>query len=41
MKETAELNGVIVVNKPMDYTSFDVIAVMRGLLGQRKIGQIR
>lgn len=38
MKETAELNGVIVVNKPMDYTSFDVIAVMRGLLGQRKIG---
>lgn len=38
MKESAELNGVIVVNKPMDYTSFDVIAVMRGLLGQRKIG---
>lgn len=38
MKENAELNGVIVVNKPMDYTSFDVIAVMRGLLGQRKIG---
>lgn len=38
MKTKAELNGVIVVNKPMDYTSFDVIAVMRGLLGQRKIG---
>ena len=38
MKENHELNGVIVVNKPMDYTSFDVIAVMRGLLGQRKIG---
>lgn len=38
MKESAELNGVIVVNKPMDYTSFDVIAVMRGLLRQRKIG---
>lgn len=38
MRENHELNGVIVVNKPMDYTSFDVIAVMRGLLGQRKIG---
>lgn len=38
MKASDELNGVIVVNKPMDYTSFDVIAVMRGLLGQRKIG---
>lgn len=38
MKTNPELNGVIVVNKPMEYTSFDVIAVMRGLLGQRKIG---
>lgn len=38
MKASGELNGVIAVNKPMDYTSFDVIAVMRGLLGQRKIG---
>lgn len=38
MKDNLELNGVIVVNKPMDYTSFDVIAIMRGLLKQRKIG---
>ena len=32
------MNGVIVVNKPAGYTSFDVVAVMRRLSGQRKIG---
>ncbi len=32
------MDGVIVVNKPQDFTSFDVVAVMRRLCGQRKIG---
>ena len=32
------MNGVIVVNKPQEFTSFDVVAVMRRLCGQRKIG---
>ena len=32
------MNGIIAVNKPQDFTSFDVVAVMRKLCGQRKIG---
>ena len=32
------MNGIIVVNKPQDFTSFDVVAVMRRLCRQRKIG---
>ena len=32
------MNGVIVINKPQQFTSFDVVAVMRRLCGQRKIG---
>lgn len=32
------MDGVIVVNKPQDFTSFDVVAIMRRLCGQRKIG---
>lgn len=32
------MDGVIVVNKPQNFTSFDVIAVMRRLCGQKKIG---
>lgn len=32
------MDGIIVVNKPQDFTSFDVVAVMRRLCGQRKIG---
>lgn len=32
------MNGVIVIDKPSDFTSFDVVAVMRRLSGQRKIG---
>ena len=32
------MNGVIVVDKPRDFTSFDVVAVMRRLCGERKIG---
>lgn len=32
------MNGVLVVNKPEEFTSFDVVAVVRKLSGQRKIG---
>lgn len=32
------MNGVIVVNKPEGFTSFDVVAVMRKICGERKIG---
>lgn len=32
------MDGVIAVNKPQNFTSFDVVAIMRRLCGQRKIG---
>lgn len=32
------MNGVLLINKPEGFTSFDVIAVLRGLTGQRKAG---
>lgn len=32
------MDGVIILDKPMSFTSFDVVAVMRGLCRQRKAG---
>ena len=32
------MNGVLLIDKPKDFTSFDVIAIIRGLTKQRKIG---
>ena len=32
------MNGIIVVNKERGYSSFDVIAVLRGVLGMKKLG---
>ena len=32
------MNGVIIIDKPQGFTSFDVIAVVRRLTGQRKTG---
>ena len=32
------MNGVILIDKPTEFTSFDVIAVVRRLTGQRKAG---
>lgn len=32
------MNGIIVVDKPQGFTSFDVVAKMRGICGTRKIG---
>lgn len=32
------MNGVIVVDKPSGYTSFDVVAIIRRLSGEKKVG---
>lgn len=32
------MNGILVINKPMDFTSFDAVAVTRRVSGQRKTG---
>lgn len=32
------MDGVIIIDKPQAYTSFDVVAVMRGLCKQKKVG---
>lgn len=32
------MNGIIILDKPQDFTSFDVVAVMRRLSRQKKIG---
>lgn len=34
------MNGILIVDKPQSYTSFDVIAVLRKKLGQKKIGHM-
>ena len=31
-------DGILLVDKPMDFTSHDVVAKLRGLLRQRRIG---
>ena len=33
-----DIHGVLVIDKPSGFTSFDVIAKLRGILGTRKIG---
>ncbi|MDR1800930.1 MAG: tRNA pseudouridine(55) synthase TruB [Lachnospiraceae bacterium] len=38
MSEGYPYNGVIIVNKEAGFTSHDVVAVMRGIFGQRKVG---
>ena len=32
------MQGILIVDKPMEWTSFDVIAKLRGILGTRKLG---
>jgi tRNA pseudouridine55 synthase len=32
------MTGVILIDKPRDFTSFDVIAKMRGILHMKKLG---
>lgn len=33
-----DINGLLVVNKPLDWTSFDVVAKVRNLLNVKKVG---
>ena len=32
------MNGIMIIDKEPDFTSADVVAKMRGICGQRKIG---
>ncbi len=32
------MQGILIVDKPMEWTSFDVVAKLRGVLGTRKLG---
>ena len=32
------MQGILIVDKPADWTSFDVIAKLRGILSTRKLG---
>lgn len=38
VNSAAELCGIICVNKPRDFTSFDVIAKLRGILKMKRLG---
>ncbi len=37
-KNTVGYNGILCINKPQGFTSFDVVAKIRGILGQRRVG---
>lgn len=37
-KHESRYNGVLIVHKPQDFTSFDVVAKLRGMLHERRIG---
>ena len=32
------MNGILCVNKPQDFTSFDVVAKLRGILQMKRLG---
>ena len=32
------INGIVIIHKEPDYTSHDVVAKMRGICGQKKVG---
>ena len=32
------MNGILCVNKPAGFTSFDVVAKLRGILRERRLG---
>ena len=36
--QQSDLNGILLMNKPQGFTSHDVVAKMRGMLGTRKVG---
>ncbi len=37
-RRESRYNGVLIVDKPQDFTSFDVVAKLRGILRERRIG---
>ena len=36
--QNSAVNGILLINKPSDFTSFDVCAVVRGMLHTKKVG---
>jgi len=38
VNEAEQFAGILIIDKPADWTSFDVVAKLRGALGVRKIG---
>ena len=36
--QQSDLNGILLMNKPQDFTSHDVVAKLRGILHTRRIG---
>ncbi len=38
MKEQPQLNGILLVDKPKDFTSHDIVSIARGALGTKKVG---
>ena len=32
------MNGILLVDKPQDWTSHDVVAKLRGVFGERRVG---
>ncbi len=38
LKTTDDINGILVIDKPPDFTSFDVVAKLRNILSIRKLG---
>ena len=34
------MDGLLVINKERGFTSFDVVAKLRGILGEKKIGHL-
>lgn len=38
MKEQSQLNGILLVDKPKDFTSHDIVSIARGALGTKKVG---
>ena len=32
------MNGILIIDKPCDYTSFDVVAVVRGCMREKRAG---
>lgn len=37
-KQNSSINGILIMDKPMDFTSFDVVAKLRGICQTKKIG---